>query len=200
MKQFLIGITGYAQSGKDATGDILGEYGFERIAFADPLKEIALMLGWDGKKDERGRSFLQDIGNRARAYNPDIWIDRALEMARGKERVVFTDVRFLNEAAAIQARGGIIIRVVRPDVGPANNDVSETELDLIRPDYLLNNSTSLDDLQQNVERLMETLNQTKSHESPDQNRTGSSPDSPIPRSQEQDLGEDAPQRQHAVVH
>lgn len=40
-----IGLTGYAQSGKDTVGQMLGRYGFERIAFADPLR--AGILGVD---------------------------------------------------------------------------------------------------------------------------------------------------------
>jgi hypothetical protein len=42
---------------------------------------------------------------------------------------VITDVRFTNEATAILAAGGTVIRVTRPGVQPANDHVSETQLD-----------------------------------------------------------------------
>jgi len=40
----LIGVTGFAQHGKDSTGQALMKYGFRRYAFADQLKSLALAL------------------------------------------------------------------------------------------------------------------------------------------------------------
>lgn len=37
----LIGLTGYAQSGKDTTAGFMAEAGFQRLAFADALKKLA---------------------------------------------------------------------------------------------------------------------------------------------------------------
>ena len=37
----IIGLTGYAQSGKDSVADILVKnYGYTRIAFADPIRKL----------------------------------------------------------------------------------------------------------------------------------------------------------------
>jgi hypothetical protein len=35
----VIGLTGHAQVGKDTVGELLGKYGFERLAFADALRD-----------------------------------------------------------------------------------------------------------------------------------------------------------------
>jgi hypothetical protein len=41
----IIGVTGYAQNGKDTVGNILvEEYGYERLTLADPVKEAVLRL------------------------------------------------------------------------------------------------------------------------------------------------------------
>jgi hypothetical protein len=41
----VVGITGFKRHGKDTTGDYLCEkYGFTKLAFADPLKEICKIL------------------------------------------------------------------------------------------------------------------------------------------------------------
>ena len=40
----LIGLTGYATSGKDTVADILKPLGFERVAFADALRESVQVL------------------------------------------------------------------------------------------------------------------------------------------------------------
>jgi hypothetical protein len=45
IKNNIIGITGYAQHGKNTTGDVLvNEYGYAQFAFADGLREMALRL------------------------------------------------------------------------------------------------------------------------------------------------------------
>lgn len=41
----VVGLTGYAQHGKDTVGNrLVSDWGFERFAFADPLKSMALTL------------------------------------------------------------------------------------------------------------------------------------------------------------
>jgi hypothetical protein len=103
----LIGITGYAQHGKDTIGKRLVEaHGFTRFAFADALKSMALVLdpivhevpegldasvsglswtvdrgGWEeAKKNPEVRRFLQVLGTEAVRdhLGEDSWV-RALE-------------------------------------------------------------------------------------------------------------------------
>ena len=40
----LIGLTGYKRSGKDSTAAVLADYGFEKYAFADALRSMALSV------------------------------------------------------------------------------------------------------------------------------------------------------------
>ena len=41
----IIGLTGYARSGKDTVASILVEdYGFTRVAFADPIRDLLLKI------------------------------------------------------------------------------------------------------------------------------------------------------------
>jgi hypothetical protein len=107
-----IGLLGFAGAGKDTAALALMDRGWKRVAFADALKGRALYLGWDGRKDARGRQLLCDIGMAMRAYEPDHWINHARAAMRGRP-CVFPDVRFQNEADFIRAEGGIIVRVVR---------------------------------------------------------------------------------------
>lgn len=124
----LVGLAGYAGSGKDTAADVLVELGWERVAFAGPLKELAARIGWDGVKDEHGRRLLQDLGVGCRdVLGADVWVDALL--ARLPARAVVTDVRFPNEVDAIHDHGGLVVRVVRAGVVPVNGHVSETALD-----------------------------------------------------------------------
>ena len=62
------------------------------------------------------------------------------------DHIVYTDVRYPNEADFIRSKGGLIIKVVRPGVQPANNHVTEKNVDLIQEDVLLHNDGSKTDL------------------------------------------------------
>ncbi|HHV13986.1 MAG TPA: hypothetical protein GXX75_27340 [Clostridiales bacterium] len=96
-------LSGKAGSGKDTCGEYLVSLGFKRYAFADKLKEIARLMGWDGEKDERGRALLQELGMAGRKYDPDIWVKLVIEkMEKEKpENIVITDCRFRNEFDAL---------------------------------------------------------------------------------------------------
>jgi hypothetical protein len=140
----LIGVTGYAQHGKDSIGQRLVEkHGFVRFAFADQLKSMALVLdpwitfdvaspmrlstfvamqgGWEGAKAHgEVRRFLQVLGTEAVRdhLGEDSWVnalDLAIEQAGDPIDVVITDVRFPNEARYIQENEGMMVRINRLD-------------------------------------------------------------------------------------
>ena len=53
-------ISGKATSGKTTAAQVIcEEFLAESFAFGDGVKRVALELGWDGKKDARGRKLLQ---------------------------------------------------------------------------------------------------------------------------------------------
>jgi hypothetical protein len=144
----LLGVLGYAGSGKDAVGAILTrEHGFTRLAFADHLKAVALELGWSGRKDDAGRRLLQEIGMSRRAlFGPDYWMRRVFDVYDPDKDTVITDVRLPNEIDAIHERGGFLWRVDRAGVGPANDHITEHAWCSAPVDATIDNSGSLDDL------------------------------------------------------
>lgn len=124
----LVGLAGYARSGKDTAAGALVDLGYDRRGFADALKLLAARIGWDGRKDDAGRKLLQDLGVGARdLLGADVWVDALMSTLTGP--TVITDVRFPNEVDAICDRGGVVLRIWRPGVGPALGHVSETALD-----------------------------------------------------------------------
>lgn len=155
----LIALTGYARSGKDTLGQILvDQYDFTRVAFADAIKHHARLLGWDGNKDERGRRFLQTLGTEVvRAYNPDFWVETAMREAIQHDAVVITDCRYCNEVEAVKTNGGIVVRVERPGVGPANDHSSENELGPEDCDLVVHNSGTIEDLERAAELLIQRI-------------------------------------------
>jgi hypothetical protein len=140
MKKQHIGLIGWAGSGKDTAALALMDRGWKRVAFADALKGRALYLGWDGRKDERGRRLLQDIGMAMRTYDAQHWIDHARGAMRGRP-CVFTDVRFTNEADFIRAEGGIIVRVIREGLNVGEHESEAGQLAIRSDQSILNDGT-----------------------------------------------------------
>jgi hypothetical protein len=103
-----------------------------------------------------GREFLQRYGTEAHRdmFDADFWV-KVVDMDPPEvDLLLITDVRFPNEAEAIRTTGGEVWKVVRTDGSPANDHPSERPLpdDLI--DRTVNNEGTLDDLEDEVERVM----------------------------------------------
>jgi len=150
----IIGIMGWAGSGKDTVADvileILDERGLRarRRSLANPVKDIAYEMGWDGKKDDAGRKLLQDVGMCGRAYSKDVWLDMAKRYVRYYDHnthfAVIPDVRFENEADWCMQEG-TLIRVIRDGVEQLDHP-SETELDNYLVPVTVHNNGSKEDL------------------------------------------------------
>lgn len=145
-KRDLVGFAGLARSGKDTAAGVLVEHGWTRLAFADEIKAMALDLdpivdewggpirlstvvakhGWENAKNlPEIRRTLQRLGTECvRARDPEFWVRVAMARALQSDTpVVFTDVRFANEAAAIQAAGGHVVHIIR-DNGPTLDELA----------------------------------------------------------------------------
>lgn len=172
----IIGLSGYARSGKDTVAKVLIEnYGYQRVAFADPIRDLLLEMnpllssghhissrlseyGWDvTKSDQEVRRLLQSLGVGARkVLGEDVWITKALR-SFNSENIVVTDVRFENEAHSLRLLGAQIWRIERPGVKAVNNHLSENRLDNCEFDqYFFNNST-IEDLEFSVKLCMSDI-------------------------------------------
>jgi hypothetical protein len=95
----------------------------------------------------------------------NIWI-KALELhitnlnkKRRAAKVIISDVRFPDEALTVQNQNGFIIKVIREtdtDETTASH-TSETSIDDIRPDYVIENNGTLEELYDKVNCVMEEI-------------------------------------------
>lgn len=155
----IVAFSGWAGSGKSTCAELVQiEYGYSRLSFATPVKELALACGWNGEKDDAGRKFLQNLGVGARqVLGPDVWVNAALCSMRRNRRYVIDDCRFVNECRMVTEMGGVIVRVNRPGVVPARSHLSETQLDSYPFDFVIDNSGTEFDLLRSTRRLMDHL-------------------------------------------
>lgn len=151
----LVGLVGLAGSGKNTAAEVLVKAGYKEAAFADPIKQIAMQMGWTGEKTGSGRKLLQDIGMAGREYNPNVWIDilKWCNPIRFGAPTVITDVRFENEADWIRRAGGKLIRIVRPSIEQGTH-ASETEQNGIHVHWSVLNDGSVADLHIQIESIL----------------------------------------------
>jgi hypothetical protein len=164
----IIGLTGRAGSGKDASADHLcATYGFVRASFAAALKDMAAHLldtaGVDyAHLTERSlkelpiadlhgvsaRLIMQTLGDWGRNLHPDWWItvmERHLGLTGGAsaapvhDRIVISDVRFPNEATWLAQRGGWLLRLQREQATAVAPHISEAHADTLPAAYTLPN-------------------------------------------------------------
>jgi len=147
--KYLIGITGYKQSGKDTAFQFLSQYlqPYVKLAFADALKqEVAELFGGSvasieaNKNSHLVRHVLQFWGQYQKTqFGDNYWVDKVkakIEAAPDNAFIFITDVRFPYECLEDMCT----IKVER--VGQINTDYhpSETSVDRIHPSYHLSNS------------------------------------------------------------
>lgn len=172
----IIGLSGYAQSGKDTAASFFE--GYERRAFADPMRDVLYTLnpivksglnlqdaidedGWDKAKVRYPeiRRLLQVLGTevgRAK-WGDNFWVWQATKGLNSNQNIVFTDVRFPNELEEIKIFGGVTVRIVRDGVEAVNTHPSESALDDAIFDFTIHNNGTLEELKAKIENLVQML-------------------------------------------
>ena len=179
----IIGLSGYAQSGKDTVAELLClNYGYKRMAFADPMREALYRLnpsivvdntdyydmplqtlvdehGWDVVKQNLDvRGLLQRMGTEVgrEMFGDNFWVQYSFDKIE-QPKIVFADVRFPNEAREILQYGGQVWRVNRSGHNPVNDHPSEHAMDNFMFKHVIINSGTLDDLADEVFMLAKQL-------------------------------------------
>lgn len=176
----ILGLGHSSRVGKDTAALALcRDLSYKRVAFADPLRELALQadplvtssvmatnvgagkghlswvvhgLTWEGAKDSypEVRKFLVNLGEGARkVFGDDFWVQQALRNVKKGDRVVFSDVRYPNEAEAIHKLGGKLIRVDRPGASPQGSSDHALD-DYMDWDLVVPNGGTVQDLERAV--------------------------------------------------
>jgi dephospho-CoA kinase len=175
-----IGLHGFAGAGKDTVAEILSQYGYTRVAFADVLREALYVLnpiiidppdapelrvqdlvdrhGWDEakRKYEEIRRMLQVLGTEVgrEMIDQNVWVDSVFKKLEEGKKYVFADVRFVNEHHAIDSRLGTLIRIDRPGYGPVNDHKSDKGLPPEWFDAAIVNDGTIEDLNTKVREIL----------------------------------------------
>ena len=172
-------VSGKAESGKDTFYSLLANVCADsgeplnvcRLAFADKVKECARAMGWNGEKDENGRTGLIMVGDGAREYfDKDVWIKKLINSLEDKKNipnliVVVTDCRYPNEVDELAAwsffnehdfyavrveRSNHVSRLTKEQL----ENASEVALDDYAPwNYIIENTGTLEDYAESVRTI-----------------------------------------------
>jgi hypothetical protein len=191
--RLIVMLSGYARSGKDTAAALLvEEYGFQRLAFADPLKQdvsrrtgLPLEYFTTARKDEplppdalhpdfptakTPRDMLIQHAAAERSRDNHIYaryVRDAIAESPPYSRIVITDWRYRSEASVIAelidaANYVVYVRITRPDVSPSH-DPSEHDLDSYPIDIRIMNSGGLRDLRQFLTTSLRPYLHTHTH-------------------------------------
>lgn len=177
----LLGISGWANTGKDAAAAALVEQGWHLGKFSGALKEamyrtnpqivqnhityryadLVDAYGIERVKEDfpESRAFMTRFGKAMReVIGEDVWIRAALAQVPDGKPAVFVDCRYRNEADAIRAAGGLVVRLERPGTAPAVSPdgsihISETDLDDYDFDVVVHNDSSLERLRMQMDAI-----------------------------------------------
>ena len=180
MKNKVIGIHGFARSGKDTVADYIVDKDIykAKYSFAYPLKNAVSGLFGIPREDLDGdnrevilpewglsiRQILQRFGTESMrdVFGEDFWLKKAqqtvdrAEVEFGIKQLIIPDVRFANEAEFCR-ENGILIHVVRPDADGKVGDVGHASEGGIIPeedDHLIFNDGTLEDLYKKVDEII----------------------------------------------
>ena len=179
----LIGVLGLKRSGKDTTADyIVKNYQFQKLTFAEPLKEACrILFNFDEEQlygstkediDSRWgvspRTVYQYIGteifrNNIQNIMPDIknnfWVKLTIDNynKNKNKNTIISDVRFKNEIDAIRGEGGIIIKIIRPENTNKDEHESEKNIMNLKGNYEIINDGTLEDLYRKIDIVLQNI-------------------------------------------
>lgn len=167
-RQILVAFTGLAQSGKTTAAKQLCHEGFDRMSFADPIKQMVRCLTPETDKTAELAAFggkslrflYQSLGTDwgRDMVDENIWVslgrERLKSLLRDVEEgvikgVVIDDLRFDNEAELIHELGGLVIKVSREGTESMSH-ASESGISGHLISYEMSNDTSVEELRDSV--------------------------------------------------
>lgn len=172
-----IAISGKMGSGKTTLATALrNKYpDVHHLSFASPIKEIVESIGIDKHEDPYTyRNACQQIGQRVRDIDPDIWLDQLTYVVEcvdnehwsGSANIVVDDVRYKNELRRLKERLGFLTVRLEP---PAHilqerrderlyfDHESELDLDNVPPnqwDLYVIGSPSVEEIVEAIDKII----------------------------------------------
>lgn len=151
MKKVVI-INGSAGVGKDTFSSICSKYcKVINYSSIDKIKELALLCGWDGVKDERGRRLLSDMKFALSRYNdlPFQSMKNAVdEFYLSDAELLFLHIREPKEIArAANEFNAVTLLIKNPRINHIKSNDADANVYDFKYDCVINNKSTLQELE-----------------------------------------------------
>lgn len=138
-------INGSAGVGKDTFCHLVSLHCESRsFSSVDTVKRLAVLAGWDGKKDEKGRSFISDLKRITTKYNDfsmRYLIDCVSQCANKGVKIVFLHIREPEEIKrAVEVFGAYTLLITNRNIKQVTSNQSDANVQNYDYDYYVDNS------------------------------------------------------------
>ena len=166
MKKVTIVINGAGGVGKDTLCDLAARhFRVRNISTITPIKEIAKMADWDGRKDDRSRKFLADLKELCVNYNdfPTNWAKAQYEdFLSTDEEILFVHIREPKEIAKyVKATNGeaktLLVRAGNRLKRDAYGNAADDGVENYFYDYYFDNDRSIEEAEKNITALLSDI-------------------------------------------
>jgi hypothetical protein len=172
----LIGFCGLKRAGKDTCADYLvSKMGFNKISFADPIKDVCKILFNFNDDQLYGNSkeiidpvwgisprntfqfigtdlFRNNIDKLIPGMEKDFWIKVLQHKLDFDKKYVIADVRFPNELNFIKKNGGIIIKINNNSC--VKSDHEAENVSILNADYQIDNNSTIEELYKQLDKII----------------------------------------------
>jgi len=152
MEKKVIIINGTGGSGKDTFVNQVQSFAPEPIAnlsTVDQIKQVAVMLGWNGDKEEKSRKFLSDLKDLWTEYSDGPFNDILSRIEKTKANICFVHCREPEEIKRFANHYGnncITLLIKRKDHKTKGNHADEG-VEHYKYDIVINNDSDINNLQ-----------------------------------------------------
>ena len=166
MNKVAIVINGAGGVGKDTLCSLAAKhFKIKNVSSITPIKEIAALCGWDGRKDNKARKFLSDLKNLCVEYNnyPTLWAKAQHdEFLLSDEQIMFLHIREPEEIEKfVSATGGaaktLLVRGGRRMSNEKYGNVSDDGVENYSYDYYFLNEDTLEVAEREFVKLLEEI-------------------------------------------
>lgn len=166
MKKLVMVINGAGGVGKDTLCEFaMKHFKVMNISSITPIKELAALAGWDGRKDDKSRKFLSDLKLLCVEYNdfPTLWCaERYREFLASENEILFVHIRepkeieklvraTNGEAKTLLVRGGE--RMSKVHYGNSSDD----EVENYTYDYYFTNDRTLEEAERDFIEFLKSI-------------------------------------------
>lgn len=151
-------VNGHPRAGKDTFAKILnGMTSVYKYSSIECIKNMAMVCGWDGTKDEKSRKFLSDLKMLTTEFNDYSFksIKKHVEMFRNCDdyEIMLIDIREPKEIQrAVDEFGAETVFIYNSRVNHVNSNIADANVENFEYRYYLYNEGTIEEFKEDITR------------------------------------------------